>query len=346
MKEEFSNCVVPPLQEVPAPTTRPEMPPVSCLMDPRLSRDHHHIFSNSDHLVGTVEKTLSILGFEERKPEPITPAKRKLSITEYRQRKKLNNNDKTSMDEPVSTEENNSSESFKPMRPRSDSMSSSTSITSSDDEAPAIEMTGKAPSAFNSEPTELERQRELTTLRLKKVLGIAVDEESRKPALDVEAILNCELPPVVKTIPPSPTFPIPGSCDVTLTAAKSSPILEAAPPNPAPVSSSSPPTVENEEPEVESEEIAEEQTEVGVKPNMFYTPDEEEAGVDENAQGSFEEIDSVDYVPPFNNPVYPNDSNFTAFASVLDEEGRYEGRNPSPPPDLEAGSSPYPGQQT
>ncbi|XP_064211285.1 uncharacterized protein upSET isoform X2 [Tribolium castaneum] len=344
MKEEFSNCVVPPLQEVPAPTTRPEMPPVSCLMDPRLSRDHHHIFSNSDHLVGTVEKTLSILGFEERKPEPITPAKRKLSITEYRQRKKLNNNDKTSMDEPVSTEENNSSESFKPMRPRSDSMSSSTSITSSDDEAPAIEMT--APSAFNSEPTELERQRELTTLRLKKVLGIAVDEESRKPALDVEAILNCELPPVVKTIPPSPTFPIPGSCDVTLTAAKSSPILEAAPPNPAPVSSSSPPTVENEEPEVESEEIAEEQTEVGVKPNMFYTPDEEEAGVDENAQGSFEEIDSVDYVPPFNNPVYPNDSNFTAFASVLDEEGRYEGRNPSPPPDLEAGSSPYPGQQT
>ncbi|RZC35224.1 SET domain containing protein, partial [Asbolus verrucosus] len=77
MKEEFSNCIVPSAQEVSPPTSRPEMSSVTCLMDPRLSRDHHHIFSNSDHLVGTVEKTLSILGFEERKPEPITPAKRK-----------------------------------------------------------------------------------------------------------------------------------------------------------------------------------------------------------------------------------------------------------------------------
>ena len=79
MKEEFSNCVIPPLQEAPPPSSRPEMPPVGCLMDPRLSRDHHHMFSNSDHLVGTVEKTLSIFGFEERKPEPITPAKRKVN---------------------------------------------------------------------------------------------------------------------------------------------------------------------------------------------------------------------------------------------------------------------------
>lgn len=62
-----------------------------------------------------------------------------LSITEYRQRKKLNNNER--IDEPeqepeqISTEENNSSESFKIIpRPRSGSTSSSTSITSSDDE--------------------------------------------------------------------------------------------------------------------------------------------------------------------------------------------------------------------
>lgn len=46
------------------------------------------------------------------------------------------------MEEAV-TEENNSSESFKPMRQRSDSTSSLTSITSSDEETPAIEMTGK-----------------------------------------------------------------------------------------------------------------------------------------------------------------------------------------------------------
>jgi adenosine/AMP kinase len=345
MKEEFSNCIVPPLQEAVSPTvSRSEMPSVTCLMDPRLSRDHHHIFSNSDHLVGTVEKTLSILGFEERKPEPITPAKRKLSITEYRQRKKLNNNDKTSIEEPVSTEENNSSESFKPLRPRSDSTSSCTSITSSDDEAPSLELSGKAPSAFNSEPTELERQRETTALRMKKVLGIAVDDESRKPALDVEAILNCELPPVVKTMPPSPNFPIPGSCDAT--GPKSSP-GESAPPNPAsksPVGFVPPP--EHEPAEAECEENEEKENDDGVQPNMFYTPDEEERGTDENAQGGYEEIDSVDYVPPFNNPIYPNDSNFTSYASVLDEEGRYEGRNPSPPPDLGTGNTPYPGQQT
>ncbi|CAH0554751.1 unnamed protein product [Brassicogethes aeneus] len=58
----------------------PPPPPIgSCLLDPRLARDHHPMFSNSDHLVGAVEKTLSILGFQERRPEAITPAKRKTS---------------------------------------------------------------------------------------------------------------------------------------------------------------------------------------------------------------------------------------------------------------------------
>ncbi|RZB66669.1 uncharacterized protein BDFB_011626, partial [Asbolus verrucosus] len=208
-----------------------------------------------------------------------------------------------------------------------------------------------APSAFNSEPTELERQREMTSLRLKKVFGIAVDEEQRKPALDVEAILNCELPPVVKTIPPSPNFPIPGSCDVNMTQSKSSPVLENVSVNPV-VSSKSPvafiaPVLEQEQTtEVECEETDDKEDEVSVKPNMFYTPDEEERGTEENPPVGYEEIDSVDYVPPFNNPIYPNDSNFTSYASVIDEEGRYEGRNPSPPPDLEAGNPPYPGQQT
>lgn len=36
-------------------------------------------------------------------------------------------------------------------------------------------------SAFNSEPTELERQRENVSLRLKKAFGLSVDDESRKP---------------------------------------------------------------------------------------------------------------------------------------------------------------------
>lgn len=47
------------------------------MMDPRLRRDAG-LFSNSEHLVGTVEKTLSILGYEDKKPENITPAKRKV----------------------------------------------------------------------------------------------------------------------------------------------------------------------------------------------------------------------------------------------------------------------------
>lgn len=53
------------------------------LMDPRLAareNAHHPLFTNSEHLVGTVEKTLSMLGFEERRPEQITPAKRKVSV--------------------------------------------------------------------------------------------------------------------------------------------------------------------------------------------------------------------------------------------------------------------------
>lgn len=36
-------------------------------------------------------------------------------------------------------------------------------------------------SAFNSEPTELERQRENVSLRVKKALGIPIDENSRNP---------------------------------------------------------------------------------------------------------------------------------------------------------------------
>lgn len=58
----------------------------------------------------------------------------------------MNNNDKL-LDEPepehMSTEENTSSESFKPLRQRSDSTSSCTSVTSSDDEGPSLELTGR-----------------------------------------------------------------------------------------------------------------------------------------------------------------------------------------------------------
>lgn len=37
-----------------------------------------------------------------------------------------------------------------------------------------------APSAFNSEPTELERERENLSSRLKKTYGLSVDDDLRK----------------------------------------------------------------------------------------------------------------------------------------------------------------------
>lgn len=88
MRDQFSKCAVPvSLEEPMSPPlsviSAPQMPSVSCLMDPRLARDHHHhhfLGGNSGDLIGTVEKTLSIFGFEDRKPEPITPAKRKVWI--------------------------------------------------------------------------------------------------------------------------------------------------------------------------------------------------------------------------------------------------------------------------
>ncbi|KAJ8931904.1 hypothetical protein NQ314_015173, partial [Rhamnusium bicolor] len=318
MKQEFSKCIVPSTQEGP----RNEMGPLGCLMDPRLTRDGH-MFSNND-LVGTVEKTLSILGFENSKPEITTLPKRKLSITEYRQRKKLNNNDKSEEHEQepehTSTEENNSSESFKvTSRLRSGSTSSSTSLTSSDDEMPPSDITAKVP-AFNSEPTELERQREISSIRLKKAFGLAVDEEPR-PALNVEAILNLELEPKVKPIPiPSPTFPIPGSCEVTREVVTPKPCLSPdrsiSPPVLSPTKSRSPSVDVDVEEESAVDDVAhKEENKEDVQPNMFYTPDEEE-GI--HPDPVYEESNSVNYVPPFNNPVYPN-SSFTAYASTIGE---------------------------
>lgn len=80
MQQEFGACVR---------MSEPRKPPndvttMGCLMDPRLSRNRSGgLFSNSEHLVGTVEKTLSFLGFEDRKVEQ-TPAKRKVSSCKCR----------------------------------------------------------------------------------------------------------------------------------------------------------------------------------------------------------------------------------------------------------------------
>ncbi|CAH1099752.1 unnamed protein product [Psylliodes chrysocephalus] len=314
---------------------------LSCL-DPRLSRENRFL-ANTD-LVGTVEKTLSILGLENtetRKPEPTTPKRKvKLSITEYRQRKKLNVEEKSEEHEtePVSTEENNSSESFKmATRHRSASASSSTSLTSSDDDVCTPEIVVKAP-VFNSEPTELERQRETSSLRLKKAFGLSIDKEP-PAALNIKAILNLELEsPKLKPVPLlSPTFPIPGNVDLaTKESTEVAPAPNAASPEPpilaeSPPPIDKPPAMETSTEEMETEDISvtddpdpvveeKDATDADEPQNMFYTPDEEDAVVPpaekEETSVSFEEAESISYVPPFNNPVYPN-SSFTNFSSTI-----------------------------
>ncbi|CAG9822140.1 unnamed protein product [Phaedon cochleariae] len=336
--------------------------------DPRLSRDSQMFGAHAD-LVGTVEKTLSILGLEngEKTRVAVPPApKRKLSISEYRQRKKLNPNDRSDEAdqevEPTSTEENNSSESFKvTARARSVSSSSSTSLSSSDEELLPLDITAKAP-AFNSEPTELERQRELASLRLKKVLGLNVEEPRPVTALNIETIVNLETETKPATLPfPSPTFPIPGAVEVSSTD---------GPPLDPPQQLLETPEVCKTETEVGVEETKVERMETedipateesqaidqvegstDAQPNPVSPGRQEVEGMEEEeeeeeeeevavvpSEPAFEEAESVSYVPPFNNPVYPNES-FTNYSSTIDDELRYEGRNPSPPPNLEKAES-------
>ncbi|CAG9857408.1 unnamed protein product [Phyllotreta striolata] len=339
MKQEFSG------KPLFTSTARQDLGSSIACLDPRLARDNR--FLGTSDLVGTVEKTLSILGLDNNaKPEPTPKRKVKLSITEYRQRKKLNVEEKSDEQETeaVGMEENNSSESFKTTtptpRPRSASATSDTSATSSDDEVNTPEILVKAP-VFNSEPTELERQRETSSLRLKKAFGLAIDKEP--PALNIKAILNLELEPTKgpsKGLPlASPTFPIPGAADSTT--------KEAAPASPEGGGDCPPPS---EEAEMETiADVEEEPKAAETALRLFYTPDEEEAAAaareeddddvvaaTEESVGSvgFEETESISYVPPFNNPVYPN-SSFAAFSSAIDDDARYEGRNPSPPPNLD-----------
>lgn len=71
IKQEFN--LVPLLN-----SQRNEMGPLGSLMDPRLVRKDH-MFSNTD-LVGTVEKTLSILGLENAKTESEPIPKKKVKV--------------------------------------------------------------------------------------------------------------------------------------------------------------------------------------------------------------------------------------------------------------------------
>lgn len=142
---------------------------------------------------------------------------------------------------------------------------------------------------------------------LRVVSSVHVVHNFHVTALNMETLLNCELPPVVKTTPrlPSPTFPIPGS--------------------------SEPPSKDNENPEqheeqplepsLESKMEVEEQKveEDGKHPVLYYTPDDEEV-VRQGHTKEPDEIDGANSVALFNDPTYPS----TSYTSLTSTIGRLE----------------------
>lgn len=169
-------------------------------------------------------------------------------------------------------------------------------------------------------------------------------------AIDVQSILNIELDPKVKLIPlHSPNFTIPGTADIpekTISPqpmnSPSSPSLPVSPPSITEETNQEPPStlqqadniltvLESDSQEMISnaEDVStneDDSVSVAAKDknksettasNRFYTPDEEEIEeAVEESEPVFEESESVSYVPPFNNPVYPND-NFTSYTSTI-----------------------------
>lgn len=141
-------------------------------------------------------------------------------------------------------------------------------------------------------------------------------------ALNVESLLNCELPPVVKTSLqlPSPTFPIPGSSEVLLQAVTVTTHRQECPPlvpvvkEPSPVCEM---PAEKQATPVEMDDQGD--CEVDEKKLLLYTPDEEDvsgARVSKDVTQKYEEVENTNYVPPFNNPLYPN-SSFEEYGSSI-----------------------------
>lgn len=120
-------------------------------------------------------------------------------------------------------------------------------------------------------------------------------------ALAVSSLLKGELQ-LKSSVPlQSPTFPAPGS---TLESAPR-PVSPDMPTQSAHTVSLSPAPPEEKECSSAND------------PTMFYTPDDEEpvqapAAEEENAQNP----DTSSFVPPFNNPLYPNCS-YTTYGSVI-----------------------------
>lgn len=69
------------------------------------------------------------------------------------------------------------------------------------------------------------------------------------------------------------------------------------------------PTIKNKDVEEKCDSVTD--------PVLYYTPDEEES---DPTEGKFNKTESTSYVPPFNNPLYPNNTSYTSYGSVI---GKY-----------------------
>ncbi|CAG9760849.1 unnamed protein product [Ceutorhynchus assimilis] len=382
MKLEFGNTMTLVTPETPPPVTSP---PVASntfsgiLSDPRLcggapkflEKKHPGLFggcskfSEGEHLVGPVRKTLTRLGIESSKPHISLPVKRK--------RKKVTPTDKSDdqddkNDSPSPEKyENNSCDSFK-NETKTRSRSSSTSSISSTDEVLKPDAMTRAP-VFNSEPTELERQRETCSFRLKKVFGFNIDEESRKqPVIDMASIIKCDSDPKPKS---AFSHTIASILESSMSPKSKAPAEAARRVASPPILTSSVMALmlkkcdeeiaerlkernkqlsqanEREEEKMDvdmpTKELFKRETviagmnedivtnkrdgEKGEEQNVFYTPDEYE---DREAMACGK-LENPNFVPPFTSPVCRSTS-----AIDKHDDSRYQSRNPSPPPNLEA----------
>lgn len=339
----------------PLSTTASLPPPNNLSLDPRLR------YESPQHCLGKVEETLQLLESWTYTPkntanESIPPAKRKLSISEYRQRKQqvgsggttpcsdkgfLESTSSSSLNTGVSisVSDINSSistpESPRPIaRTRTNSASSATSSLSSDDDIQkdttqlVLDLPEKDKSiiivapAFNSAPTHLERQRENLTARLKREFGLFVpeDDESKKnitlggetsllgQRLSLRTSSFLTTPPsssiAIEESPVSRSAVIPPSIITEATENSNSATLTIPPPSTT-ITVDIPSKVL--EPTTASTYLSSTDTS-----HLYPTPPAIPNGAGTYG-GKNVAVPSMNFITPFDNPVYPNTTYYTGF---------------------------------
>lgn len=153
--------------------------------------------------------------------------------------------------------------------------------------------------------------------------------------LNMETIMTCDFDPQTKPSVQkySPTFPLSNICIAT-----SESVFNPSEKSPQPAETEDAQETETSEKQEEKSELTSDKNEPvassaetsvsnkeisAVDPELFYTPDEEdktgqEPEVEEPEKAEEYDVESTNYVPPFNNPLYPNCS-FTSFGSVIGE---------------------------